>query len=112
MQTVKQTSEKINVPIEQIEQFCRRWHILEFALFGSVLTEHFHAESDVDVLVTFATEVRYTFFDLDIMEEELEAIFARPVDLIDKRAVQASENYLRRRQILESVKIVYQANYA
>ncbi|WP_349260529.1 nucleotidyltransferase family protein, partial [Longimicrobium sp.] len=43
---------KIEVPRERIEEFCRKWHVSELALFGSVLRDDFRPDSDVDVLVT------------------------------------------------------------
>jgi len=47
---------RIVIPKERIADFCRRWKITELALFGSVLREDFRADSDVDVLVTFAPD--------------------------------------------------------
>ena len=47
---------QIDVPKEKIEDFCRRWKIVELALFGSVLREDFRPDSDVDVLVTFSLD--------------------------------------------------------
>ena len=49
-----QTRIQIPLPLDQIADYCRRWKITELALFGSVLTDHFRSDSDVDVLVTFA----------------------------------------------------------
>ncbi|HEY9657366.1 MAG TPA: nucleotidyltransferase domain-containing protein, partial [Allocoleopsis sp.] len=46
------TLKNIELPLEQIQDFCDRWHITEFALFGSVLRDDFRADSDIDVLVT------------------------------------------------------------
>ena len=43
----------ITIPQEEIGRFCRKWRISEMALFGSVLSDNFRAESDIDVLVTF-----------------------------------------------------------
>lgn len=101
------TMMQIAVPVEEIAEFCRRWHIQEFALFGSVLKENFRNNSDVDVLVTFAPDEAYSFLQLTIMQEELEKIFGRPVDLIDKQGVQESPNYIRRRDILGSAQVIY-----
>ena len=50
---------KINLPRAQIKEFCRRWKIKEFALFGSVLREDFRPDSDIDVLVSFAAGWRH-----------------------------------------------------
>jgi hypothetical protein len=93
----------------QIDEVCRRWNITELALFGSALREDFRPDSDVDVLVSFASEARPSLFDLARIEEELSTIFGRKVDLIERRAVEHSENYIRRRHILESAQPIHVA---
>lgn len=93
----------------QIDEVCRRWNITELALFGSALREDFRPDSDVDVLVSFAPEARPSLFDLARIEEELSALFGRKVDLIERRAVEHSENYIRRRHILESAQPIHVA---
>ena len=90
-------------------QFCRRWKITEFALFGSVLRDDFRPDSDIDVLVTFAPDASWRFYDLVSMKEELEAMFGRPVDLVEKRLVESSENYIRRKHILNHMETIYVA---
>ena len=77
----------IELPRDAIERFCRRWQITELALFGSVLGDGFGPESDIDFLVTFAPEARWTLLDLVDMEQELEALLGRGVDLVSRRAV-------------------------
>src|SRR5690606_29426483 len=100
---------QVHVPFEQLADFCRRWQVTELALFGSVLRPDFNAASDVDVLVTFAPAARPTLFDLAEMQDELERLFGRPVDLLTKRGVQESPNFLRRKAILESAQVIYAA---
>ena len=102
-------SARIAIDREKIAEFCRRWKITEFALFGSVLREDFRPDSDVDVLVTFAPDVRYSLFDLVRIQDELKQIFGREVDLVERKAVEKSENYIRRKHILSSVEPVYVA---
>jgi predicted nucleotidyltransferase len=99
----------IDMPETRIADFCRRWGVHELALFGSVLRDDFRPDSDVDVLVAFEPGVRRTLFDLGAMQEELEALFGRSVDLVERRAIEQSENYLRRRRILASLRPVYVA---
>lgn len=98
---------RIDVPDEKIAAFCRRWQITELALFGSVLRDDFGADSDVDVLVSFGEGARHTLFDLDDMEHELKEIFGRKVDLVSRRGIEASRNYLRRNSILKSAQAIY-----
>ena len=100
---------RISVDREKISDFCKRWKITEFALFGSVLRKDFHPASDVDVLVTFAPEARWGLFDLVRMESELEGLFGRKVELVSRRGLESSPNYLRRKAILESAQVVHVA---
>ncbi|MBI3948322.1 MAG: nucleotidyltransferase family protein [Armatimonadetes bacterium] len=100
---------RIEVPEEAIRGFCARWRITEFALFGSVLRSDFRPDSDVDVLVTFAKDANWSLFDLVQMEDELSRILGRRVDLVERPAVERSENYIRRRSILDSLEVVYAA---
>ena len=97
----------IEIPPDKIAAFCKRWHITELALFGSVLRNDFGRESDVDLLVSFGEEASPTLFDLDDMELELEDIFGRKVDLVSRRGVETSSNYLRRNSILKSAQVIY-----
>jgi len=92
----------IDIEPERLQEFCRRWKITEFALFGSVLQDDFGPDSDVDVLISFADEAHWTFFDLAHMQSELENQFGRPVDVVTRRGVESSRNYLRREAILAS----------
>jgi len=64
----------IELPIEQIQQFCDRWQIIEFALFGSVLRDDFRPDSDINVLVTFAPEAKRGLSETLQMKDELQAI--------------------------------------
>jgi predicted nucleotidyltransferase len=73
------------------------------------LRDDFTPESDVDVLLSFAPGTVYKFKDLAAMEVELSTIFGRRVDVVDKDAVHASPNYLRRRAILSSAEVIYAA---
>jgi predicted nucleotidyltransferase len=97
----------IIIPQEKISEFCKRWNITEFALFGSVLREDFSINSDVDALVTFAPETRRTLFDISKMQDELQKIFGRNVDVVSKRGVEMSRNYIRRKAILSSAEVIY-----
>ncbi|MBI3802037.1 MAG: nucleotidyltransferase family protein [Deltaproteobacteria bacterium] len=100
---------RIPVDREKIAEFCQRWKITEFALFGSVLRDDFRPDSDVDVLVTFVPDAEWSLFDIVDMQEELKQIFSREVDLVERKAVEQSENYIRRKHILSSVEPVYVA---
>jgi len=102
-------SPHIELDIERIKDFCRKWKIEEFALFGSVLREDFKPESDIDVLVSFAPDARMGLFDYARMERELAEIVGREVDVVDRAAVERSENYIRRKHVLSNAETVYVA---
>ncbi|MGJ3251914.1 MAG: nucleotidyltransferase family protein [Elainellaceae cyanobacterium] len=91
---------------EQVKAFCQRWCISEFALFGSVLRPDFQPESDVDVLVSFneSGDNRWSIFDLIRMQQELESLFQREVDLVEKAGLQ---NPYRRAEILDTCRVIF-----
>jgi predicted nucleotidyltransferase len=92
-----------------IDEFCRKWRVVEMAFFGSVLRDDFGPSSDVDVLVAFAPGAGPSLAEWLTMEEELARILGRPVDLVERHAVEASENYIRRRNILRNLEPVHVA---
>ncbi len=94
---------------ELIEDFCRRWKVREFSLFGSVLREDFNDSSDVDVMVSFQSNAGWSLLDHVAMRDELAALFGRNVDLVTRKGVERSRNNLRRSAILDTAKVVYAA---
>ena len=97
---------RIYVPDDKIKSFCRKWKINEFSLFGSVLRDDFLPHSDIDVLVSFEENVAWSLYDVVEMKEELEVLFGRSVDLVEKGAVR---NPFRRRSIMTNREILYAA---
>lgn len=100
---------RVRLPQEQIAAFCERWEVAEVALFGSVLRDDFKPESDVDVLVRFQKGATPSLFGLARMEAELTALVGRRVDLVERKAVERSPNYIRREAILASAKVIHAA---
>ncbi len=100
---------QIDVSKERIASFCQKWKIAELALFGSVLREDFRPDSDVDVLVMFNPDSDWGVEHLLDMKEELESLFGRAVDLVEKRLVEESRNYIRRKHILSHLETLYSA---
>ncbi|MGI8936526.1 MAG: nucleotidyltransferase family protein [Phormidesmis sp.] len=98
----------IALPEAAIIEFCDRWKIKEFYLFGSVLRDDFHASSDVDIMVQFAPDTRWGFEIVD-MKEALETIFERKVDFLTKASIEESRNWMRRKEILGTAKLIYAA---
>ena len=97
----------LDIPDDGLAAFCRKWKIREFALFGSVLREDFGPNSDVDCLVDFAPDADWSLLDVIRAEQELAELLGRPVDLVERPVVEKSENWLRRRSILQSARTIY-----
>lgn len=99
----------ITLPEAAIIEFCDRWKVKEFYLFGSILRDDFHANSDVDVMVQFAPGKSWGLSEAISMKEELENIFTRKVDLLRKGSIEKSPNWIRRREILGTARLIYAA---
>lgn len=92
-----------------IHEFCARWAIARLELFGSALRSDFGPESDIDILVTFLDNASWSLLDHVRMEDELAGIIGRDVDLVSRRAVARSHNWIRREAILSSAEPIYAA---
>jgi len=71
----------LRIDKEELAAFCRRHHLTKLALFGSVLTDRFGPESDVDVLFEYDPGHVPSLFDVAAMEEELSEILGRKADM-------------------------------
>jgi uncharacterized protein len=96
----------LEVDERAIADFCRRWKITELSLFGSVLRDDFGPHSDVDVMVVFEPDAPWSYWEWPDMIEELEQIFGREVDLVEKTAIR---NPFRRKLLLENQHVLYAA---
>ena len=72
---------KIAIPRERLAEFCKKYHIRKLSLFGSVISENFRQDSDVDVLVEFEIGQVVGLLRLAGMELELSEILGRKVDI-------------------------------
>ena len=99
----------IPVPMDRLAECCRANGIARLDLFGSVLRADFGPESDIDLLVEFEPDRTLGILDVVRIEQEFSEIFGRKVDLVERRAVERSRNYIRRAAILESTETIYAA---
>jgi predicted nucleotidyltransferase len=94
---------------EELAALCRRFHVRRLDVFGSAARGDFDpARSDLDFLVEFAAQEDELAGFLDF-KAALEALLARRVDLVDRKAIEASDNYIRKRHILTGAEPVYAA---
>ena len=99
-------TKKFTLPRKKIAEFCKRWSITEFSVFGSVLRDDFRPDSDIDVLVSIDPKAHIGLLDIAQMQIELEDLFKRPVDLVEKEGLR---NPYRRREILRTAQVIYAA---
>jgi uncharacterized protein len=99
---------QILIPQKHISDFCRRWKIVRLEIFGSATREDFNPKSDIDLLVEYDPDFHRTLVDMDQMQEEIEDIFQRKVDLISKRSIQQSPNPYKRKNILDNSIVIYE----
>ena len=96
--------------IDQIISLCKKHKVNELYIFGSVLTDRFSDDSDIDFLIEFANVDIQQYFDnyMDF-KEKLEALFKRPVDLVENQAIR---NPIFRRVIDRDKRLVYERKSA
>jgi hypothetical protein len=99
----------LSISDRQLAEFCARWRVSELALFGSALRDDLAPDSDIDLLVTFAPDARWSLLDHIRMQTELSELLGRPVDLVSRRAIERSSNPLRKREILGAARSIYAA---
>jgi predicted nucleotidyltransferase len=100
--------QRLGLSAEQIADFCQKWNIIELSLFGSVLSDQFRPDSDIDILINFASNARQGLLTLAKLKHELEDKIGREVDIALKDSVESSENWIRRNDILTTVQVIYE----
>lgn len=94
-----------NKDIEQIKLLCKEHRVKSFSVFGSVLTDNFSADSDIDFVVDFDEKDPIKYTDLYFqLKDKLELILKRQIDLIEERGI---KNPFFRKEIEESKVLIY-----
>lgn len=100
----------INIADETLAAICSRFGVKRLAVFGSALREDFSTNSDIDFLVEFEDDDAGPWLEkFSDLELALGAALSRSVDVVDRLAVEESENYIRRKHILDSAVDIYVA---
>ena len=95
-----------HVSAAQLAALCLHWKVRELALFGSAVRGEEHADSDVDMLVTFTPEATWDLFDIVDLRDELGQIFHRSVDVVEAPSIR---NPYRRAMIDREKQVLYAA---
>lgn len=96
---------RIEIDEAQLADICRRYHVRELALFGSVLRDDFDGESDIDILVEFEPDAPIGLIEHYDLQQELVTLLGREVDLISKRGL----NPIIRDEVLDAARVVFAA---
>jgi predicted nucleotidyltransferase len=98
-------TQMINLPMEDIKTFCKRYNVRELALFGSAAKGKLRKGSDIDLLVEFEPDAQVGFITLSRMQRELSGLIHRKVDLVPKGGLKP----MLRQEIFSSIKVLYAA---
>lgn len=93
----------IKIDMDALAALCKRYHVRELSLFGSVLRDDFRNDSDVDVLVEFEPGAPIGLFEYVDLRDELANLLARAVDLVEKPGLKP----VIRDSVLASSEILY-----
>ena len=89
---------------EALTDLCRRWQVMELAVFGSVARGSSRPDSDLDRLVTFAPDAPWDALDIVDLRAELAELVGRMVDLVEEKAIR---NPYRRESIGRDKSVLY-----
>ena len=107
METIEKLQKNgISLNLDDIIFLCKKYCIVELAIFGSSLRDDFSPTSDIDILVSFAQNSKITLFDIIELENEFSELLNRKVDVVEKEAL---KNPIRKSKILSTREIIYAA---
>jgi predicted nucleotidyltransferase len=94
----------VEVDAGRLREVCERYGVASLEVFGSVARHEDRQDSDIDLLYVLKPGSRLGFRLFDL-EDELSALFGRPVDLVARKAV----NKYIREQVLAEAQSLYAA---
>lgn len=94
----------VDVDLERLSEVCERYGVASLEVFGSVARGDNRPDSDLDLLYVLRPGARLGFKLFDL-EDELAALFGRPVDLVGRHAI----NKYIRAQVLTDAQPLYAA---
>ncbi len=106
--SLEEAATRMGLTADRFRDFCVKWRIVEASLFGSALREDFGPESDIDLLVVFADDAKWTLFGIVKLKLELEELVGRDVDIVERSALEKSDR-IARDEILRDAQRIYVA---
>jgi len=98
---------RLGISLKTLTEFCQEKQIIELSVFGSILRNDFNPDSDIDFLVIFNHRADISLLGIIRIENELKKLLNREVDLVSKKAIENSKNWIRRQNILDSAEVIY-----
>ncbi len=105
--TLEIVYKRLKISPESLAKLCQENKIKELAVFGSILRDDFYENSDIDLLVSYQSTAKRGLIQKIQMIETLKLLFNRDVDLVSKKAIENSHNWIRRQNILDSAEVIY-----
>jgi uncharacterized protein len=96
---------EINFDEAALAELCRRRHVRRLSLFGSILSDEFGPDSDIDMLVEFEPGARVGLIGMGVLHGELSDFLGREVDL---RTPNELSQYIRQ-DVLDRAKLLHAA---
>ena len=93
------------LPVREMAEICRRYRVKELSVFGSAARGSLQPGSDIDLLVEFEPGSHVGLFELWDLNDELEKLLRRPVDLVTKAGLRET----MRSHVLREASPVYAA---
>jgi predicted nucleotidyltransferase len=103
--TLEPRRRKPPIDLDAVSSFCKKHSVRSFALFGSILRDDFDEESDVDVLVDLGRSI--DFHEECRMLDELEVMFGRAVDMVERSSLERIDDRLRS-EITSTARTIYE----
>lgn len=91
----------------RLAELCEKHHVVRLELFGSFVNDAATPESDLDVLVTFEPGAQIGL-GIVALQQELEELFGRQVDLLTRDSVERSANKYFRHFTLRRTEPLYE----
>jgi predicted nucleotidyltransferase len=101
--------QRLGINSQKLQEFCQKAKISELCLFGSILRDDFNPDSDIDIIVTFNPDITMSLLQFVDLEYQLQDLFKRPVDLVEKTTVEKDFNWIRRQEILNNYQVIYES---
>lgn len=99
--------EDLQIDRGRLDDLCKRYGVARLEVFGSFVRGDAEVDSDLDIMVTFYPDAK-TGLEFVALQQEMEALFSRSVDLLTRSSVERSPNKYFRRFVLRSTEPIYE----